>query len=440
MSTSRIPLRDFLAANRLGKADLSFGTVDHDAACDDANDTAPSARATVDATRLALMVAESYVRRRKSGSNHNGNGRAAPLDLDCIYLVVPSEGIAYSENNPCHAENIEIRGEGLTGLTETDFTFRCGDDVKEDILGGLSFDALVMSQGRLNGNDKFDVMGILNEAVFGQTTASNRDIVLDSAPEIDNGYKFRSAGGGDYPFRTPGGDFEKNEVTRPGTPTTTSQTTTCSPDPSSVDTILGVEIATMEDEIYAEVEFHAALRMLGGVLQQIFLSTVVPEVGPATSVDHLRDASEHQDRYVDLQHQGRRAPRPRLEGSSAFSSLSEQLPFSVCRLLSDMIEPALMPEDGIRIETFFQVVEDLSCMSESPSLYLFDPSTDFHSSLVFGQRCHGRKDELTSLLGVATRIEECTRQGEDISMAQVRFPFLPFTLCSVGADVLRLCL
>ena len=439
MSNSRIPLRDFLDANRLGKGELRFGTVDHAACDEDENDTTPSARATVDATRLALMVAESYVRRHKSGLNYNGidNDSAAPLDLDCIYLVVPSEGSADSENNPGHSKNIEFHGEGLTGLSDKDSSFICGDDVEEDILGGANFDALGMSQGLLDGSDKFDVLGLLTAAGFGQTTSSNRDIAIDSAPDIDNGYEFEAAGG-DSPFRTPVGDFEKNEVAMPGTPTTTSQTTTCYPDPSSIDTILGVAITTMDIEI-AKVEFHAALRMLGGVLQQIFLSAVAPEVGPATSVDHLRDASEHQDRYVDLQHQGRRVPRPRLEGSSVFSSLSEQLPFSVCRLLSDMIEPALMPEDGVQIKTFFEVVEDLSSMSESPSLYLLDPSADFHSSLVFGQRCHGRKDELTSLLGVATRIEECTRQGDDISMAQVRFQLLPLTLCSVGADV-RLCL
>ncbi|EJK58460.1 hypothetical protein THAOC_21411, partial [Thalassiosira oceanica] len=338
MTTSRIPLHDFLAANRLGKGDLRFGTVEHAVCDDDEGSGAPRKKATVDATRLALMVAESYVRRHKSGLKYSSNDRAAPLDLDCIYLVVPSE----SENNPGHATDYEgIRGEGLIVLSDMDSSFRCGDDFKEEILGGANFDPLSMSQLRQDCGDEFE-MGILDEVGFGQISSSNRGDVLDSAPEIDNGYKVRSARG-DYPFRTPDGDFEKNEVTRPGTPTTTSQTTACSPDPSSVDAILGVEIATMENEIYAEIEFHAALRMLGRVLQQIFLSTV-PETVPSTAV-YLRDASEHQDRRVDFQHR----------------------------------KPALMPEDGVRIETFFQVVDDLLSMSESPSLYLLDPSADFHS-------------------------------------------------------------
>ncbi|EJK70454.1 hypothetical protein THAOC_08189 [Thalassiosira oceanica] len=471
MSTSRIPLRDFLAANRLGKGDLRFGTVDH-AACDDENDASePGKKATVDATRLALMVAESYVRR-------NCNDHAAPLNLDCIYLVVPSEGSADNDNYLSHVKK-DMEGtpdEALIVLSDNS-SFIC--EVKDELLEDANFDALSMSQGRLDdsdifetsilneagigqmtppnrddgldsapeidngyemgmmssggldGSDELDVLGILNEAGFGQISSSNRDDVLDSAPEFDSGYKVCSAEG-DIPFRTPDGDFENNEVTTPGTPTTTSQTTTCSPDPSSVDAILGVEIATMENEVYAEIEFHAALRMLGGVLQQIFLSTV-PEAGPATSQE---DASDHQDRHVDSQHQSGRVSRPRLEGSSVFSSLSEQLPFSVCRLLSDMIEPALMPEDGVRIETFFQVVDDLLSMSESPSLYLLDPSADFHSSLVFGQRCHGRKDELTSLLGVATRIEECTRRGDDIGKAQVLFSSF-FSISSVDVFLSR---
>ena len=412
MSASRIPLHDFLAANRLGKRDLRFG------ASHDENDTCePGTKATVDATRLALMVAESYVLlHKKTGLNCNDNDRAAPLDLDCIYLVVPSEGSAESDNHPGHSKDMEgIHDEGILDLSDTDFSFR------EELLGGANIDAFGTFPGRLDGSDKFDVLGILNEAGF---ESSNRDNIFDSTTEIDNGYKFGSAGG-DYSLHSPGGDFEKNEVTGPGTPTTTSQTTSCSPDPSSVDVILGVEIASMENETYPEVEFHAALRMLGGVLQQIFLSTV-PEIEPTTSAV-LKDAPEF-GRRVDFQRQGRSASRPRLDKSSVLSSLSERLPFSVCRLLSDMIEPAVMPEDGVRIETFVQVVDDLLSMSESPSLYLFDPSADFHSSLIFGQRCHGRKEELTALLGVATRIEECTRRGDDVGKAQVLFGGLPLTV------------
>ncbi|KAL7450793.1 hypothetical protein ACHAWC_002644, partial [Mediolabrus comicus] len=119
----------------------------------------------------------------------------------------------------------------------------------------------------------------------------------------------------------------------------------------------------------------------------------------------------------------RAAKIPRDAKETLFSSLvgACTLPISVCRLLSDLQEdnrkeaasppisstgdnsprmPALSVED---------VIQDLQHMSFHPEIYLYDPGTEFYSTkLLFGQRLYGRKDELTHLLGISTKLESAS--------------------------------
>ena len=123
----------------------------------------------------------------------------------------------------------------------------------------------------------------------------------------------------------------------------------------------------------------------------------------------------------------RAAKIPRDAKETLFSSLvgACTLPISVCRLLSDLQEdnrkeaasppisstgdnsprmPALSVED---------VIQDLQHMSFHPEIYLYDPGTEFYSTkLLFGQRLYGRKDELTQLLGISTKLESASTGGK----------------------------
>jgi len=93
---------------------------------------------------------------------------------------------------------------------------------------------------------------------------------------------------------------------------------------------------------------------------------------------------------------------------SFFSVLLEAVhfPVSICRLLSDLIDVGRDGKADCPFTNLEDIVEDLEQMCSQPRIYLDDPESDFcSSSLRFGTGCYGRSEQVTSVLRVASRLE-----------------------------------
>ena len=86
---------------------------------------------------------------------------------------------------------------------------------------------------------------------------------------------------------------------------------------------------------------------------------------------------------------------------SFFQQLIERnYPISVCRLLNDLIEGAKVPHP---ISSFEDIIQDLEAMNAQPHIFLHNPEIEFCASTIqFGQRHHGRSQELATLLEITT--------------------------------------
>lgn len=103
----------------------------------------------------------------------------------------------------------------------------------------------------------------------------------------------------------------------------------------------------------------------------------------------------------------------RYRENSIFSYLLElgHCPYSVCRLLSDMIGPGVDGTADCPFTTIEDVIEDLAQMSSHPQLYICDPEDCFISSkLLFGLGVFGRTKEVASIIRVASSLEAGSRR------------------------------
>lgn len=99
-----------------------------------------------------------------------------------------------------------------------------------------------------------------------------------------------------------------------------------------------------------------------------------------------------------------------------FSTLieSQKFPISVCRFLSDILNNNNMHHDHQLFASFEEVIQDLESMIAEPATFLHDIGEQHQQhppQLMFGQRCVGREEEVTKLIGIATKMEEGAGAG-----------------------------
>ena len=89
---------------------------------------------------------------------------------------------------------------------------------------------------------------------------------------------------------------------------------------------------------------------------------------------------------------------------------SGEYPISICRLLSDLIEPSqsLSTTSSSSSITIQQLIQELELMVNTPQLYLYNQSQEFYTDIdekfKIGQGYYGRVNELTDILKIANGI------------------------------------
>lgn len=183
---------------------------------------------------------------------------------------------------------------------------------------------------------------------------------------------------------------------------------------SSVSWILmGMEI--QNDPLQREgqlktISYMQKMQHMGRMLYEIFSLTLDSHGLQTLTSNRLSlDANIHDKELCSEQSHSKTPKLRRPEERSLFSDLlaSGLFPTSVCRLLSDMID---VGEDGMAdcpYISHIEVIDDLKQMICLPGLYLDDPENAFFvNGICFGLGCYGRTDQIKSILGLASSIED----------------------------------